>query len=79
MNTADGILENVEVMPAEEKDEYEADSDSISGSGSGDAVGAFLRQGKVFQGGNAPALHRLLQLSAGDRLLYVGDRKFSII
>ena len=40
-------------------------------------VDTFLAEGKYFQGGNAQMLQKLLKLSAGDRLLYVGDRKFS--
>ncbi len=38
-------------------------------------VDKFLAEGKFFQGGNAQMLQKLLKLSAGDRLLYVGDRK----
>jgi hypothetical protein len=41
----------------------------------GPAIEKFLAEGKIFQGGNAQILHKLLQLSAGDKLLYVGDRK----
>eukprot|EP01041_Mallomonas_annulata_P007942 gene7942-16269_t len=43
------------------------------------AMTSFLQQGKVFQGGNAKLLHRLLDLSSGDRLLYVGDHMFADI
>ena len=32
----------------------------------------FLREGKIFQGGNAQFLHKLLSLTSGNRLLYVG-------
>ena len=39
-------------------------------------VDRFLAEGKFFQGGNAQMLQKLLKLSAGDRLLYVGDRKY---
>lgn len=39
----------------------------------------FLAEGKVFQGGNAPALHKLLGLTSGDRLLYVGDHMYADI
>ena len=37
----------------------------------------FLAQGKFFQGGNAPTLHKLLGLTSGDRLLYVGDHVYA--
>lgn len=40
-------------------------------------VEEFLQQGKIFQGGNAQALHKMLSLSSGDRLLYVGDHVYS--
>ena len=40
-------------------------------------VDAFLKQGKLFQGGNAPILHKLLQLKSADRLLYVGDHVYA--
>lgn len=40
-------------------------------------VPAFMAMGKCFQGGNAPRLHHLLQLTSGDRLLYVGDHIYA--
>ena len=40
-------------------------------------VETFLREGKIFQGGNAQFLHKLLSLTSGDRLLYVGDHVYS--
>ena len=40
-------------------------------------VKVFLEEGKFFQGGNAQMLHKLLQISAGDRLLYVGDHMYA--
>ena len=40
-------------------------------------VREFLAEGKFFQGGNAQMLHKLLQISAGDRLLYVGDHMYA--
>jgi hypothetical protein len=40
-------------------------------------VASFLAQGKLFQGGNAHMLHRLLQVNSGDRILYVGDHVYS--
>ena len=40
-------------------------------------VEKFLSEGKIFQGGNAQFLHKLLSLSSGDRLLYVGDHVYS--
>ena len=42
-----------------------------------DAVSRFLTEGKVFQGGNAADLHKLLLLSSGDKLLYVGDHMYA--
>jgi len=39
-----------------------------------DAVDSFLADCKFFQGGNAHMLMKMLKLTAGDRLLYVGDR-----
>ena len=41
------------------------------------AVHSFLAQGKFFQGGNAQQLHKLLQITSGDRLLYVGDHIYA--
>lgn len=35
--------------------------------------------GKVFQGGHWQDLHRMLEISAGDRILYVGDHMYSDI
>jgi 5'-nucleotidase len=40
-------------------------------------VEAFLEEGKIFQGGNAQYLHKMLSLKSGDRLLYVGDHVYS--
>mmetsp|Transcript_32036 Transcript_32036/g.101948 ORF Transcript_32036/g.101948 Transcript_32036/m.101948 type:complete len:345 (-) Transcript_32036:206-1240(-) len=40
-------------------------------------VDEFLAKGKVFQGGNFRDLHRMLELSSGERLLYVGDHMYS--
>lgn len=37
----------------------------------------FLAEGKYFQGGNAATLHKLLGLTSGDRLLYVGDHVYA--
>lgn len=42
-------------------------------------VDSFLSRGKTFQGGHAQLLHKLLQVSSGDRLLYVGDHIFADI
>ena len=38
-----------------------------------------LAEGKVFQGGNWNHLHRMLQLSTGSALMYVGDHMYSDI
>ena len=40
-------------------------------------VETFISRGKCFQGGNAQMLHQLLQISSGDRLLYVGDHVYA--
>lgn len=40
-------------------------------------VDAFLKEGKLFQGGNAQILHKLLQLKSADRLLYIGDHIYA--
>ncbi len=42
-------------------------------------VDAFLKQGKVFQGGNWKYLLEMLELSSGDNVLYVGDHMYSDI
>lgn len=44
-----------------------------------DGAGAreFLERGKIFQGGNAHMLHKIIQASSGDRILYVGDHVYS--
>ena len=47
--------------------------------GSGDSAAAVLAEGKVFQGGNWNHLHRMLQLSTGSALMYVGDHMYSDI
>jgi 5'-nucleotidase len=47
--------------------------------GSGDDAASALSDGKVFQGGNWNHLHRLLKLSTGSALLYVGDHMYSDI
>eukprot|EP00612_Vaucheria_litorea_P007260 CAMPEP_0171480788 /NCGR_PEP_ID=MMETSP0946-20130122/6305_1 /TAXON_ID=109269 /ORGANISM="Vaucheria litorea, Strain CCMP2940" /LENGTH=377 /DNA_ID=CAMNT_0012012129 /DNA_START=244 /DNA_END=1377 /DNA_ORIENTATION=- len=39
----------------------------------------FLNESKVFQGGNWTHLHKIMKLSSGDRLLYVGDHMYSDI
>ena len=44
---------------------------------SADGLKAFLQIGKIFQGGNAKLLHQLLQISSGDRMLYVGDHVYA--
>ena len=38
---------------------------------------AVYQEGKLFQGGNAQKLHHLLQVSSGDKVLYVGDHMYS--
>ena len=43
------------------------------------AVDQFLAEGKFFQGGNAQMLMKMLKLTAGDRLLYVGDHMYADI
>ena len=45
--------------------------------GVGDDPQAFLAQGKIFQGGNYQDLHKMLEISTGEGLLYVGDHMFS--
>jgi len=40
-------------------------------------VSAFLNEGKLFQGGNAQILQNLLQITSGDKLLYVGDHVYA--
>jgi len=56
-----GALENCDLLPSRPEQ-----------------VDNFLAtQGKIFQGGNAPILHTLLQLPSGDNLLYVGDHVFA--
>ena len=44
-----------------------------------DALGVetFLKKGKIFQGGNAKWLHRLLQVGSSNSLLYVGDHMYA--
>jgi 5'-nucleotidase len=37
----------------------------------------FLEQGKVFQGGNWQHLHAMLEVKAGDEILYVGDHLYA--
>ena len=37
----------------------------------------FLQHGKVFQGGNWQHLHAMLEVSAGDEILYVGDHLYA--
>lgn len=39
----------------------------------------FLSAGKLFQGGNAVMLHKLLQIKSSDRVLYVGDHVYADI
>lgn len=63
MEPTSGKLSNIEVHPT-----------------NSDEVHTFLQQhGKVYQGGNAKILHRLLNLRQGDSLLYVGDHIYSDI
>lgn len=53
----------------------------ISSDLSKDSTAAMVLQapGKVFQGGCWQDLHRVLQVSCGDRILYVGDHMYSDI
>ena len=37
----------------------------------------FLEQGKIFQGGNWKHLHAMLEVKAGEEILYVGDHLYS--
>ena len=37
----------------------------------------YFSLGKIFQGGNAKTLYNLLQITSGDRLLYVGDHVYA--
>jgi hypothetical protein len=37
----------------------------------------FLHKGKVFQGGNARTLHKLLEVTSGDAILYAGDHIYA--
>jgi 5'-nucleotidase len=37
----------------------------------------FLKKGKVFQGGNWQHLHAMLEVQAGDEILYVGDHLYA--
>ena len=47
--------------------------------GSDAGAKAALEAGKVFQGGNWNHLHRMLQLTSGSNLVYVGDHMYSDI
>jgi 5'-nucleotidase len=42
-----------------------------------DGATKFLQQGKTFQGGNWLHLHAMLETSAGEEILYVGDHLYS--
>jgi len=60
-----------------EIDEGLENVDAVPGDPTG--VTDFLAKGKIFQGGNAQKLHKLLQITNGDRLLYVGDHMYADI
>ncbi len=47
--------------------------------GGPDEAAGLLRHSKVYQGGNWNHLHRLLSLTSGAYLLYVGDHMYSDI
>ena len=42
-----------------------------------DGASKFLQQGKTFQGGNWLHLHAMLEIQAGEELLYVGDHLYA--
>jgi len=68
VDPATETLENLDFVPAV--------------GASKEEVAAFLRADEspprhIFQGGNAQRLHKMLQLSSGDKLLYVGDHIYS--
>lgn len=42
-----------------------------------DGASKFLAQGKTFQGGNWLHLHAMLEIDAGEEILYVGDHLYS--
>lgn len=44
-----------------------------------EAVDFLNKNGKLFQGGNAQILHKLLNVTSGDSLIYVGDHMYSDI
>lgn len=64
INMDDGSLYNTDGL-------YEIDSLGENGAQE------FLKQGKVFQGGNWQHLHKMLEISSGDEILYVGDHLYS--
>jgi len=43
----------------------------------GNGAELFLQKGKVFQGGNWKHLHAMLEIEAGEEILYVGDHLYS--
>lgn len=61
---SDGALSNIEYIPGQDDPR---------------GLQALLGKGKVFQGGNSHKLHRLLRVTQGQRVLYVGDHIFSDI
>uniref|UniRef100_A0A7S2P8U0 5'-nucleotidase n=1 Tax=Leptocylindrus danicus TaxID=163516 RepID=A0A7S2P8U0_9STRA len=67
VNTKDGTLKNTDGL----FDIAAMDSPEQSGAS------AFLFEGKVFQGGNWQHLHALLEIEAGEDVLYVGDHLYS--
>lgn len=62
----------------EQKDSTCATSSQASSAATTKAA-ATMRNHKVFQGGYWQDLHRLLGVSYGDKILYVGDQMFSDI
>lgn len=64
VNYKDGTLRNTDGV-------YEIEAMNPSGAEK------FLQQGKVFQGGNWMHLHKLLEVEAGEEILYVGDHLYS--
>mmetsp|Transcript_71147 Transcript_71147/g.206029 ORF Transcript_71147/g.206029 Transcript_71147/m.206029 type:complete len:621 (+) Transcript_71147:62-1924(+) len=64
VNMEDGSLKNTDGV-------YEIDALGPNGAEE------FLKQGKVFQGGNWQHLHKMLGIQAGDSILYVGDHLYA--
>jgi len=62
INTLDGSLKNTDGL---------FEIDAVGGSE------AFLEQGRVYQGGNWKHLHALLEVDAGEEILYVGDHLYA--